>query len=338
MIEKDVDLSRNNTLALPARAAFFAAPDDLDALAAVLAKARDEQWRVFVIGHGSNVIMNPEIPGLVIQPRLRGIHYDHESNETVSVEAGAGESWDALVADTVARQLHGLENLSLIPGTVGAAPLQNIGAYGVELCDVLDSVVAMHIHSGEIRRFSLHECDFSYRNSFFRSKAPGEWLILRLRLRLHRQAPFRLDYADLQARFDRLRAVDRNLAGVRQMICDVRREKLPDVTRLPNAGSFFHNPIVSATVWQKLCQMAPDVVGMPQADGRWKVAAAWLIEHCGWKGRRLGAVGMHERQALVMINYGGASAGDVSALAHAVNASVMERFGIALDIEPVSMP
>lgn len=338
MLQQDVDLTGFNTLALSCTADFFAAPEDRSTLGAVLAQARAERMPVFVLGQGSNLVMGTRLPGIVIQPRLRGVRYQDAGSGEVLVDAAAGESWDGLVADSVARQLHGIENLSLIPGTVGAAPLQNIGAYGVELADVLDSLLAVHIPTGEERCFSRQECGFAYRDSFFRSVASGEWLILSVRVRLSRQASFRLGYANLRERFESLPAHARTLAGVRRLICDIRREKLPDVSSLPNAGSFFRNPLVDADQWRKLCQMAPGVAAIQQADGRWKVAAAWLIEHCGWKGRRLGPVGMHEHQALVMINYGGATVDDVRALADAIKISVRQAFGIELEQEPVSMP
>lgn len=321
-----------NTLRLPARAEWLAEPDSEQALVALL---RDSRWAGMprtVIGGGSNLVLQGDIDGLVIRPCLRGL--TTLSDEGL-VEVCAGEEWDSVVARTVSAGWQGLENLSLIPGSCGAAPVQNIGAYGVELGDLLVSLDAVSLHDGEARRFSAQECGFAYRDSRFKSVEAGRWLITRLRLQLRRQPKLTLDYADLAERVAALPEAERNAQGLRDIVCALRRSKLPDPAELPNAGSFFKNPVVDAATLSRLRIAHPDIVAYPQPDGGAKLAAGWLIEKAGWKGRREGSLGMHARQALVLVNYGTATGADVLAFAQRVRDSVALRFGVMLEQEPV---
>lgn len=325
-----------NTLQLPAEAVRFVAPESLQALQTLLRQRPSGPIRV--VGEGSNLVMRPRIDGLVIRPRLRGISLVSSSGDDVLVDVAAGEHWDGLVAHTLAHGWFGLENLSAIPGSVGAAPYQNIGAYGVELSDVLVEVEALDCSTGEARCFSARDCAFAYRDSVFKSGEPGRWIIVRIRLRLSTVFAPALGYADLAARFAALPALQQDAQGLRQLVTDLRASKLPDPAALPNAGSFFKNPTVSATEHAQLQSRFPDLVAYPQVDGDVKLAAGWLIEQAGWKGRRLGPVGMHERQALVLVNHGGATFEDVMALAEAVRSDVQATFGVLLEQEPVILP
>lgn len=336
MAWRSLDLVDRNALALPARARHFAAPDSEENLRELLVAAQGAP--LTIIGAGSNLVLDGDIPGYVLQPALGGIRVVKDDASAVTVEVGAGENWDQLVAQCVARGWHGLENLSLIPGSAGAAPYQNIGAYGVELADRLESLDAMDVGTGQVRSFSAEECAFAYRDSLFKSGQPGRWVIMRLRLRLaHRFAP-QLDYADLRQRYSELPVSRQNAAGLRELIIRIRQDKLPDPAVLPNAGSFFKNPEVSTEAFHALRERFPDLVAYALADGRFKLAAGWLIEKAGWKGRRLGSVGMHDRQALVLVNYGGGTAAQVRALQEAVQGAVRERFGVELEREPVWLP
>ena len=343
-LQADRSLAQMNTLGLPAQAQWLAQPDSEAALQALL---RDPAWAALprtVIGDGSNLVLAGDIPGLVIRPALQGRALVSEGPEHVLVEVGAGEHWDSFVAWTLAQGWQGLENLSLIPGACGAAPFQNIGAYGVELSDVLDAVDALSLRDGTARTFTRDECGFAYRDSRFKSAERGQWVITRLRVRLNRTPRLQLTYADLAARFADLPQAQQTPDGLRTLICNIRRAKLPDPATLPNAGSFFKNPTVSADEHAALQQRFPDLVAFPQADGRVKLAAGWLIEQAGWKGRRVGDLGMHAQQALVLVNHGAAegratvTGAQVLAFAAQVRDSVQARFGVRLEQEPVILP
>jgi UDP-N-acetylmuramate dehydrogenase len=324
-----------NTLALPARAQWYACPTTGAELSELLMHAHSQGWPVTVLGEGSNVILPEMLTGLIVRPAMRGMAARREADGSVLLDCGAGENWDALVRWTIAQGVGGLENLSLIPGSVGAAPYQNIGAYGLELADVFDSLEACSIDGQQQKRFSLADCQFGYRDSVFKSIEPGRWVITAVRLRLPGSYQPILDYADLARRFAALPVAQRHPEGLRALICGLRRSKLPDPAKLANAGSFFKNPVVSAHHYEQLKQQFPEIVGYLQPDGRVKLAAGWLIERAGWKGRRLGDVGMHASQALVLVNYGGANVKQVLDLASQVQMSVQEKFGVELEREPV---
>jgi UDP-N-acetylmuramate dehydrogenase len=336
MILSDVVVT--NTLRLPATAAHYVLLQQLDDLADVLAQTHRHQWPVTVVGEGSNLVLRGNLPGIVIRPAMRGMRVVEHSGADTLIECQAGESWDALVQWSLAQGLAGLENLSLIPGSVGAAPFQNIGAYGVELADLFESLEACSLETGERRCFTRDECRFGYRDSLFKSVEPGRWLIASLRLRLSRQRPLVLGYADLQSRFKALPREQQHAGGLRELICALRRSKLPDPAELANAGSFFKNPVISATDHQHLLQQYPDLVSYSLPDGRFKLAAGWLIERAGWKGKRVGDLGMHARQALVLVNYGAATGEQVLAFADQVRRSVQQQFAVVLEQEPVILP
>jgi UDP-N-acetylmuramate dehydrogenase len=336
LLQSNVALT--NTLRLPALAQWYAPLHEIAQLPALLAEAHQRQAPITVLGEGSNVVLQADLPGLVLQPQMRGMAIIQWQGSRALVECQAGESWDQLVQWSLQQGLAGLENLSLIPGSVGAAPFQNIGAYGVELADRFDSLTACSLQDGLARQFSLDECQFSYRDSFFKSVEPGRWLISSVRLWLDREQAPVLGYADLASRYQALPFEQRNATGLRQIICQLRRSKLPDPAQLANAGSFFKNPQVSAEQYQQLQQRYPELVAYPQPSGLYKLAAGWLIERAGWKGKRLADVGMHAQQALVLVNYGDASGAEVLALAAQVRESVAALFAVELEQEPIILP
>lgn len=338
MITANAPLKNRNTLRIPANAEYFAEPVSESELRALLLDPAYSKLPRTVIGDGSNLLLSADVPGLVIRMAETGLEVVAENDDFVWLDVKAGENWDALVATTISRGWQGLENLSLIPGSVGAAPYQNIGAYGVELADVLDSLSAIHLHSAERHEFSCAECAFAYRDSIFKSVQRGLWVITSVRLRLNKSPKFSLGYADLKARFDQLPETQRTAQAVREMVISLRQSKLPDPSVLANAGSFFKNPIVTADHHQRLQQRFPDLVSYVQSSGEYKLAAGWLIERAGWKGRREGSVGMHEKQALVLVNYDNATGAEVSAFARQVCASVDEMFSVLLEQEPVVLP
>ncbi|PIE67639.1 MAG: UDP-N-acetylenolpyruvoylglucosamine reductase [Deltaproteobacteria bacterium] len=289
-----------------------------------------------ILGGGSNTLFVDNVPGTVLHLRIRGMDVVDDDGQDVWVRVMAGETWDDFVAVSVANGWSGIENLSLIPGSVGASAVQNVGAYGVEAGDVIHRVEVVRLASGE--KFSLagDECGFGYRFSHFKGCWAGRYLIRAVVFRLRRKPRWVLDYpgvADVVRTFGRP-----SLENIRRAIISIRREKLPDPKHIGNAGSFFKNPVVGADVFQNLIRNHADMPHYPQADGRIKLAAGWLIDHCGWKGRRAGQVAVHDRQALVLVNLGGATGQEILELSERIRRSVHERFGVRLDREVTVVP
>lgn len=333
VLRDNVSLKPYNTFGVDVRARLFAEAHDDGEVRQGLALAAERGVPLMVIGGGSNLLLTRDVDALVMRMASRGIRILSDDGERVVVEAEAGEEWDSFVRWSLAEGLAGLENLSLIPGTVGAAPMQNIGAYGVELKDVFASLVALDRQSGALREFALPDCDFAYRDSRFK-REQGRWLILRVRFALSRKASLHLDYGPVRQRLEEEGISAPRPTDVARVICAIRREKLPDPAVLGNAGSFFKNPLVSGECARRLRERHPDLVAYPQADGLVKLAAGWLIDKAGWKGYREGAAGVHALQALVLVNYGGATGAQLHALARRIRADILERFGVELEMEP----
>lgn len=332
-VRSDVSLKPYNTFGIDVRAAHFAeAHTDAD-VRELLAYAAAQQWPVLVIGGGSNLLLTANIEALVLRMASTGVRMLSDDGQRVIVEAEAGEPWHAFVQWTLAQGLAGLENLSLIPGTVGAAPMQNIGAYGVEIKDVFVGLTALDRQTGELREFTLEDCAFAYRDSLFK-RNPGRWLILRVRFALSRAMHLHLDYGPVRQRLSEQGIEQPTAQNVSDAICSIRREKLPDPAELGNAGSFFKNPVVPAALADHIRQAHPGLVAYPQADGQVKLAAGWLIELAGWKGYRDGDAGVHRLQALVLVNYGQASGMQLHRLAQKIQVDILERFGVELEMEP----
>lgn len=337
-LQRDADLTRLNTLALPAKAARLlpvTRPAQLQALAATPELAGVPR---FILGGGSNLVFTGDFSGLVLRMAIPGRALVGEDGDAWYVAGGAGENWHDFVRWTLAAGYPGLENLALIPGTVGAAPIQNIGAYGLEVAERLHRVEAIDLTSGEERAFSRADCRFAYRDSLFKQQGwhlSGRLAITRVVFRLPKAWQPITRYADLARWLEERGQANPTPAQVAEAVMAIRRAKLPDPSAVPNAGSFFHNPVVDAATAARLATAHPGLPHYPQPDGRVKLAAGWLIEHAGWKGRRLGPAGMYEKQALVLVNLGGASGADVAALMHAVQADVAARFGVTLTPEPV---
>lgn len=328
-----VSLKPFNSFGIDVRAQLFAeAHSDADVREA-LAYAVTQALPLLVIGGGSNLLLTQDVPALVLRMATQGIRVLHDDGKSVVVEAEAGEAWHPFVLWTLEQGFCGLENLSLIPGTVGAAPMQNIGAYGVEIKDVFAGLTALDRHTGELRDFSLEECNFAYRDSLFKHET-GRWLILRVRFALSRVSHLKLDYGPVQQRLAGQGITEATPSDVSRAICSIRREKLPDPAELGNAGSFFKNPLVSQVLATELQALYPDLVAYPQADGQMKLAAGWLIDKAGWKGFRDGDAGVHALQALVLVNYGAATGNDIANLALRIQRDIAERFKVELEMEP----
>ncbi|VVN00832.1 UDP-N-acetylmuramate dehydrogenase [Pseudomonas fluorescens] len=332
-VQPQVSLKPFNSFGVDVRAQLFAeAHSDADVREA-LAYASAHDVPLLVIGGGSNLLLTADIPALVLRMSTRGIRVISDDNSRVVIEAEAGEPWHPFVQYTLAQGFSGLENLSLIPGTVGAAPMQNIGAYGVEIKDVFAGLTALDRQSGELRDFSLEECNFAYRDSLFKQQ-PGRWLILRVRFKLDRVAHLHLEYGPVRQRLTEQGIEQPTPSDVSRAICSIRSEKLPDPAVLGNAGSFFKNPLVSAAIVAQIKVQHPDVVAYAQPDGQMKLAAGWLIERAGWKGFREADAGVHKLQALVLVNYGTATGLQLLDLAQRIQKDIAERFNVELEMEP----
>lgn len=350
LVENNVALRALNSFHIEAKAAALARIGSETDLRQALAQPQTATLPRLVLGGGSNIVLTGDIEALLLKVEIKGRALVQETAKAWIVEAGAGENWHDFVCWTLAQGYPGLENLALIPGTVGAAPVQNIGAYGVELQDRFESLEAMDLQSGEVFRLDAAQCGFGYRDSIFKH-APGKprslglkdrALILRVRLSLPK--PWRpvLGYADLDKKMAQSPGAEVSAQQLFDWVCEIRRAKLPDPQVLGNVGSFFKNPTVSAEQCEDIIARDPKVVYYRLADGRIKLAAGWLIDSCGWRGKSMGHAAVYEKQALVLVNRGndaaggaGTTGGEVMTLARAIQTSVYERFGIRLEIEPV---
>jgi UDP-N-acetylmuramate dehydrogenase len=330
-------LARLNTFGIDVRARELWRLDALADLPAVLASLRREPGgdAPLVLGGGSNLLLTGDLDRPVLQVALRGRRTVPDRGTGVVVEAAAGESWDGLVRWTLMQGLAGLENLALIPGTVGAAPIQNIGAYGVEQREVFESLDAVDLRTGVLRRFAAADCAFGYRDSVFKRPGGEHWLVVAVRYRLDRNAVrAHPDHGELRDELGRAGIAAPSPTDIATAVTAIRRRKLPDPAVLGNAGSFFKNPLVDPALARALRARVP---GLPAwcAGDRVKLSAAWMIERCGWKGYRDGDAGVHAAHALVLVNHGRASGAELLGLARRIRDSVRERFGIELEPEPV---
>ena len=337
-VEHEVNLATRNTLALPGHAAFYARISHVDQLKLLAGESLPDDMRRFVLGGGSNLVLSGDFNGLILHMTIGGRKLAAEDAEAWYVSAGAGENWHDLVDWTLSQGWPGLENLSLIPGTVGAAPIQNIGAYGLEVAERFHSLKACDMLSGEVVSFGRETCRFAYRDSLFKQEGwylSGRFVITEVTFRLPKNWQPLTRYADIAAELDACAIAAPNARQIADAVIAIRQRKLPDPVLLPNAGSFFHNPIVDKATAGRLSAGYPALPCYPQADGSIKIAAGWLIEQCGWKGKDLGAVGMYDKQALILVNRGGATGADVIALMQAVQRDVREKFGVQLTPEPI---
>ncbi|MDX1633044.1 MAG: UDP-N-acetylmuramate dehydrogenase [Marinobacter sp.] len=329
----DVQLQELTTLKVPGRARYFVRVTSLAELQGARAWAREKGVDTLLVGGGSNLVLQGDVDGLVIHMAIAGRSWDQVTQDSAVLVLGAGENWHSAVLYAAASGYRGIENLALIPGTTGAAPVQNIGAYGVELKDTLVTVTALDWQTGERVILANADCRFAYRDSLFK-QMPGRYVIVEVRLRLSRKKPLALGYGDLVSYFSNHPHPNTlTPLEVAEAVMAVRRRKLPDPEQMPNVGSFFKNPVVPETKWRSLVEAYPDIVAYP-ADGEVKLAAGWLIDRCGWKGYRNRTVGVHNRQALVLINHSGGTGDDVLALAARIREDVLTTFGVELEMEP----
>ena len=290
---------------------------------------REAVARALHIGGGSNLLFASDYEGLILHSAIKGYTVVKETEEEVEVRVGAGEVWDDFVAYTVANGWYGAENLSLIPGEVGASAVQNIGAYGVEAKDLIVSVDTFGLETGEERRFMREECRYAYRESVFKQELKGKYAVTFVTYRLKKHPVFHLEYGNIRAELEK-QGCQVDLENVRRIIIAIRQAKLPDPKVLGNAGSFFMNPVVPKMQFEALLAQYPDMPHYPVDEAHVKIPAGWMIDRCGWKGKRVGHAGVHEKQALVLVNCGGATGKEVMHLAEEIVASVRERFGVTI--------
>jgi UDP-N-acetylmuramate dehydrogenase len=334
-LQTGVSLRPFNTMGIAAHARKLLPVHALDDLHAVRADPTLNLLPRLVLGGGSNLLFTGDFDGLVLHMRGAGIAIAGETGDAVLVRAAAGESWHRLVSWTLAHGLGGMENLSLIPGSVGASPIQNIGAYGSELKDCFHELTAFDFETGELLRLDRVACEFAYRDSIFKHRLRDRAVILDVTFALPKQWQPNLRYAELAQEVAARGLTEPGAADISEAVIAIRRRKLPDPALLGNAGSFFKNPVVPSAQRDALLAQHPKLVSYAQGDGSCKLAAGWLIDQCGWKGRAMGAAGVYEKQALVLVNRGGASGAEMVALAQAIQRDVEERFGVRLEPEPV---
>ena len=329
-IQENISLKQYNTFGIDVRARYFADFTSVEVLEELLKGKKSNQ--LIILGGGSNVLLTKDIDGFVLKNEIKGIVQSKSNGENILVTAGAGESWHGLVEYCLANNLGGIENLALIPGSTGAAPMQNIGAYGVELRDVFHSLQAFDRYENNLVEFTTADCGFGYRESVFKNKYRERFIILRVTLRLSTKHILNLSYGAIRQEMDNMRVTQPTIRDVATAVITIRRSKLPDPAVFGNAGSFFKNPLISKDAFDLLKERYPAIVGFP-ADDQVKLAAGWLIEQCGWKGFRKGDAGCHAQQALVLVNYGSASGEEIFKLSEEIALSVQEKFDVMLERE-----
>lgn len=329
---ENYSLKQHNTFGIDAHAKYFFEFTDVEDLSVFLNSNESiKEEKILIIGEGSNVLFMNDFDGLVIHPNLPGIQVVKEDRQNVWLEVGAGEVWDEFVQYSVDYQLGGIENLSLIPGSVGAAPVQNIGAYGQEVGNVVEKVKGFDLSNYMLVEFSAEKCEFDYRNSIFKSKFKNRFIITSVVFKLEKFPEFVLNYGQVEEKAKEKGEV--TLHSVREAVIEIRRSKLPDVKDLGNAGSFFKNPEVDIRTAEKLKAKYENIPVYPTKPGQAKIAAGWLIENTGWKGVREGEVGVHEKQALVLVNYGNSSGQQIYNFSEKIKQAVSAKFGVELERE-----
>lgn len=333
LLKKDFSLKGYNTFGINAKAEGFVEIESIKDFTALHYNRFYGFNKILFLGGGSNLLFVNDYNGLIIKVSLKGMSVLKEDSEYVYVESLAGEEWDEFVEFCVLNNWSGIENLSLIPGNIGAAPIQNIGAYGVELKDVFHSLKAMNISSGEICDFYNDDCKFGYRDSIFKNEAKGQYIVISVVLKLKKyNHELKLQYGGVKDALSRQNILQPSIKDVREVICSIRQKKLPDVDKIGSAGSFFKNPFVTKDKYERIKNKYPEVVAFKENDKLYKLAAGWLIDKAGWKAYRAGDVGVYDKQALVLVNYGNAKGSDILALAEKIQKSVKDTFDV--DIQP----
>lgn len=330
MIETNINLKEYNTFGISVKAEMFAVFSSIEELKQILSFRNDK--KLLVLGGGSNLLLTKDFDGLVIKNEIKRFEVIEETFSEVIVESGAGENWHEFVLNCIDKGFGGIENLSLIPGSVGASPMQNIGAYGVEIKDVFESLSAYHIASGETHYFNKTKCEFGYRESIFKNKVKGEYIILTVTFRLTKNPTINSSYGAIN---EQLKVMGIQVPTIKELsaaVIAIRQSKLPDPKIIGNAGSFFKNPTIEITLLEQIQKNYPDIPNYPALNGK-KLAAGWLIEKAGWKGRTFDNYGVHKLQALVLVNYGNCTGQEIFDLSSQIIQDIFEKFGVLLERE-----
>jgi UDP-N-acetylmuramate dehydrogenase len=336
-IQENFSLKPYNTFAIDATARYFAKFSNIDELAEVT--TNDFGLSTLILGGGSNILFTKNFDGLVLKNEVLGIEKVRGDNEHIYVRVGAGENWHRFVLFCIENNWAGVENLSLIPGNVGASPMQNIGAYGVEIREVFHELNAFHLHEKKNYTFGVRDCEFGYRDSVFKNRYKDQFVITEVTYRLNKIPRYNTSYGAVEQELERMKVKELSIAAISQAVVNIRSSKLPDPAVTGNAGSFFKNPSISKAQFEDLKTQFQNIVGYENRDGSIKLAAGWLIEHCGptdsvsWKGYRKGDAGCHQKQALVLVNYGNASGKEIYDLSEEIRQSVLGKFGVNLERE-----
>lgn len=335
-IQNNFSLKNYNTFGIDVDATLFAEIQSVRELQVILAANANQN--IMILGGGSNMLLTKDVEALVILNRINGFDIIEEDESAAIVRVGGGENWHEFVLKCIDHDLGGVENLSLIPGTVGASPIQNIGAYGVELKDVFERLEAVELATGKLKTFEKEECQFGYRDSIFKRDLKGQLCITHVYFRLSKKHQINISYGAIAKVLEEKNIEQPTIKAISDAVIEIRQSKLPDPKILGNSGSFFKNPEIPLAQFEDLQKRFPNIVHYPLPNGKIKVPAGWLIEQCGWKGKRVGNTGAYEKQALVLVNYGNASGEEVYALAKEIAASVMEKFGIKITPEVNVVP
>lgn len=331
-IQENISLKHLNTFGIAKNARFFTAVTSINSLKEALAWAKEQNQKVLILGGGSNILLTADFDGLVIKMEIKGIKLIDESEDYYWIEVGAGEIWHDLVIYAIDQNWAGLENLSLIPGTVGASPMQNIGAYGAEIQEVFESLVALNRNGLTLKSFSKEECKFGYRESVFKHELKDQYVICSVRFKLRKNPELKVEYGAIRDVLNENGVQRPDIRDISKAVIAIRSSKLPDPKEIGNAGSFFKNPTIDRAKFSELKSSFPEIPGYPTLEGI-KVPAGWLIEQAGWKGKRIGEVGVHVKQALVLVNYGNGDGAEIIRLSDQIRESVKRKFGIDLHPE-----
>jgi UDP-N-acetylmuramate dehydrogenase len=343
LIQNNISVKQYNSFSINAFTNSFATFNSVENLREVLKSyqqiSNNQQNSTFILGGGSNLLFTSNFDGLILKNEIKGVKIVKEDKHHIYIQAGAGENWHQFVLYCIEHNLAGVENLSLIPGNVGASPMQNIGAYGVEIKDVFHSLEAWHIKDKKIVNFTLNDCEFGYRESVFKKKFKNEFVITNVTYRLNRIPDYHISYGAISQELEKMGVKDLSIQAISKAVINIRSSKLPDPAVIGNAGSFFKNPEIGSHEYHELTRMFPGIVGYDLPNGNVKLAAGWLIEQCGpsagisWKGYRRGDAGCHEKQALVLVNYGNATGSEIYDLSEEILESVKAKFGVSLERE-----
>lgn len=329
--ELDNNIAPYTTFGISAKAKGIFTFSNTSELSDLLAKCKDSEY--MILGGGSNVLFTSDYNGYILKNEIKGIRLISEDTNSVIIQSGAGEVWHDFVMHCLENNWGGIENLSLIPGSVGASPMQNIGAYGVEIKDVFNSLDAYEISTGEIHTFSLEDCKFGYRESVFKRDLKGQYVITHVRFKLEKNSKVNTKYGIIEQQLATMGVSDPTIKDVSNAVIAIRQSKLPDPKEIGNAGSFFKNPVIDSSLFKRIKESYPDIPNYPAPDDQVKLAAGWLIEQAGWKGYTEGEFGVHKKQALVLVNYGAAHGEDVFALSEKIINDIYSKFNITLERE-----